>query len=535
MTSLTPKQAHIHSMLKNNLFFYAKNVLKIRDKDGMLSPLIFNKVQLYIDNLLNHDIKTKGMVRSLILKGRKQGCSTYTGGRYYHKATTQEGRNVFILSHDAKTTDTLFTMVKRFYENCPTPLQPVTNTKNKNQLVFGELDSSYTVGTAGNPNIGRGGTPLLFHGSEVGFWEKTEEIRSGILNSVPRSLRTEIILESTANGQTGMFYDMCMQALRNESEYRLIFIPWFWQEEYFANIPSTLDFHLTSEEDELKYLYKVTNEQLYWRRLKKAELGSDKLFKQEYPFNIMEAFQASGVSLIELEDILHCRKNQFKDDDEPLILGVDPAIKNDRCVIAYRRGRRIEKYTVFEKGIDPMSLVGILAKTIKEQGVDACFIDTGLGYGTISRLHELGFKDVVIGVNFGSSATNDKMYANKRAEMLDTLAQKITERSLDLPDDDILQADLRMVPMFKFTGSGKRLFPSKDTIRLNNNGRSHDITDAVALTYAFPVRNKKLIGLQYYGNTDMVADNRRPLKTLNRVRNMGNKTKTIVTYLGGHY
>ena len=495
MDSLTQAQQITHNQLRFDFPFYSRNVLKIRDKKGALVSFIFNQAQNYLHQKLQYQILTRGFVRALILKGRKQGCSTYVGGRFYHKATTQEGRQVFILSHDSKTTGILFSMVDRYYQNTPNPLKPPTETKNKNQMVFTGLDSSYTVGTAGNENIGRGGTPLLFHGSEAAFWKNTEEIRSGIINSVPREVGTEIILESTAYGQQGMFYEMSMEALNGEGDYELIFIPWTWQPEYSASIPPDYDFLLSEEEMEIKYKHAVTNEQLYWRRLKIVELGSKKLFKQEYPFTIMEAFQSSGEALMELADIEICRKNNFSTDPnyEPLILGLDvagPGEKANRTVLAYRRGRHIQKYKVYQ-GIDPVEqLPGIVAREIELSGADACFVDMGYGFGTVSRLKSLGYQDIVTGVNFGGSAIEKDIFANKRAEMLCTLASHIESKNLDIPDDDEFQMDLRMIPQFTFTSARKRIFPSKEEIKKLNGGKSCDIVDAVALTYAFPVRGR---------------------------------------------
>ena len=54
-----------------------------------------------------------GRVRVPILKARQQGCSTYIGARFYHRATHRRGQQVFILTHEQSATDNLFDMANR--------------------------------------------------------------------------------------------------------------------------------------------------------------------------------------------------------------------------------------------------------------------------------------------------------------------------------------------------------------------------------------------------------------------------------------
>ena len=68
--------------------------------------------------------------------------------------------------------------------------------------------------------------------------------------------------------------------------------------DYYAN--------LMTEEKDYKEKYDLTDEQLYWRRLKIVEGGVDK-FRQEYPANSEEAFLVSGASVFDSEKI-----NSFK-------------------------------------------------------------------------------------------------------------------------------------------------------------------------------------------------------------------------------
>jgi len=93
-------------------------------------------------------------------------------------------------------------------------------------------------------------------------------------------------------------------AAAGESDYIAIFIPWFKTIEYKREVPE--GFELTFEEKDYYKKYDLTDEQLYWRRLKIVEGGVDK-FRQEYPANSEEAFLVSGASVFDSEKI-----NSFK-------------------------------------------------------------------------------------------------------------------------------------------------------------------------------------------------------------------------------
>ncbi len=194
-------------------------------------------------------------------------------------------------THEADATANLFDMVQRYHEHQPIFTQRALKNKSSKLLEFFH-DSGYRVGTAGNKGAGRSSTAQLFHGSEVAFWPNADEHLAGVLQAVPNEKDTEVILESTANGVGGVFYDYVMDAAAGRGDFELVFIPWFWQEEYQAAAPAGF----TPDDDErfLKQTYHLSDEQLQWRRQKIYELKSEDKFKQEYPCNVEEAFLFSG-------------------------------------------------------------------------------------------------------------------------------------------------------------------------------------------------------------------------------------------------
>lgn len=498
-----PALVALHNRLQNDLAYYCKRTLKIKPKVGALTPFVFNTAQTYLHDRVEAQKKRLKKVRVLIVKGRQQGCSTYVSARFYHHATRNDGQSVFILSHESETTEKLFNIVDRFHENAPDVAKPHAETHNRRRLEFAQIGSDYSVGTAGNEDVGRGGTLQLFHGSEVAFWANTDQIQTGILQSVPDLPDTEIFLESTANGMSNLFYDLVCEAEQKQNDFEVVFIPWYWQTEYRRDTPANGDWTLSDEEEEYRTLYSkdpykkipLDKEQIYWRRAKISEFKSLWKFQQEYPAYLQEAFQTSGESLILPSAVIRARKSALEDTTSALIIGLDPGRTRDRSVFVWRRGKRITKYEVhkFEKEDRDnvqMVLAGRAAQIIQMDDPDAFNIDVGEGNGVVDRLREMGYSQVVHGVHFGESPL-DEIYLNKRAEMFCLMRDWFhgDDGEVRCPDDDVFQRDICAMPKDKLTSSQKIQLVSSEVIR-SKVKMSLDIASAAALTFAYPIRRK---------------------------------------------
>lgn len=479
----------VRSRLKEDFPFYAKSCLKIRTKEGRVLPFKLNQAQLYIHSQLEKQLKETGKVRAIILKGRQQGCSTLIEGRFYWIVTHSKGVRAFILTHDKDATNNLFEMAQRYHINCPEIVKPIAGTDNSKELEFSELDSGYKVGTAGNKAVGRSSTIQLFHGSEVAFWPNADEHAKGIMQALPNTPGTEAILESTANGIGNYFHQQWQMAETHESEYIPIFVPWFWQDEYQETIKDGLD--ITHYEMELRAAYKLTNEQLLWRRKKIVELSSsgidgEKAFMQEYPCAPAEAFQTTGDdSFIPPSLVMNARKSDYNKPSGLKYLGVDPArFGNDRTSIIRRHGRIAYGLESYSK-LDTMKVVGIVHKIIKEDKPDKVLIDVGgLGAGVVDRLKELGYSQTVIGINSGQSPLDGERYLNKKAEMWAEMKLWLQEEPCSVPDSDSLHADL-CSPSYYFDSKTRLIIEKKEDIK-KRGIRSPDEADALALTFSFP-------------------------------------------------
>ncbi len=232
------------------------------------------------------------------------GVSSYTTARVFWKAYFNAFHKSVVMAHDIPTSDALFNMSKSVIANMSDEFRPEYRRSNAKEIIFEHNDSGYRLYTAGSPEAGRGTTPTIAHLSEVAFWIHASKILAGLFQGIPEAPGTEIIIESTANGIGNPFHQLWLDAVAGRNDYLPIFVPWFLMQEYQRKAPPS--FSLTQEEKELQLKFgkeKMSNDRLYWRRLKIAESGEDK-FRQEYPSTPTEAFISSGTNVFSLEKLV---------------------------------------------------------------------------------------------------------------------------------------------------------------------------------------------------------------------------------------
>ncbi len=294
--------------LRDDFAYYAPQMLKIRTKQGRLSDFKLNTMQQKIDSTIE-SLRAEGKpVRIMILKYRQGGASTYTEGRIFHATSLGKLTNSLIVAHEETASTNLFNMSKMFFDELPTSMQPMRKTSNAKEIVFENptadprekqsnpgLRSRIKISTANNTDAGRSATIHNLHASEVAFWSNAEMTMLSLLQAVPNTPNTMVIMESTANGIGGYFYEQWERAKRGDSDFVALFFAWFQEPDYEMDVPIGLV--LTADEQQLLDLYpEVTLRKLAWRRWCIANNcgGDGELFKQEYPSNDIEAFLTSG-------------------------------------------------------------------------------------------------------------------------------------------------------------------------------------------------------------------------------------------------
>lgn len=299
---------------------YIENCLKIKTKSGTVVPFRLNDAQRKLYTVAKRQQDAGKPVRLIILKARQLGFSTLTEGLIFHACATRKNVNALIVAHREDATANLFRMSKLFYDELPAPVKPMLRASNAQELVFENpsklrserearpgLRSRIRCATAGGRGIGRSDTLQCVHLSEYAFWPDGADGKAstlaGILQAVPSLPGTMVVIESTANGFED-FKERWDAAVAGENDFEPVFFAWFENPDY--SMPVVPGTEWTPEERELRDAYRLTDEQLQWRRWCIANNcgGSLDMFRQEYPASPGEAFLHSGTGVFDNEQIV---------------------------------------------------------------------------------------------------------------------------------------------------------------------------------------------------------------------------------------
>lgn len=264
------------------------NILRIDNKDGIVVPFRFNRLQEYFN-------RNKAS-RNIILKYRQGGCSSAILADMFMDCITIPYMSCAVVSHETRATQRLLDRVQSYYDTMDDP-RPELSADSRSEKVFGEMHSSIYIGTAGSRAFGRGDTIRKVLCSELAFYEDGERIINGLEDSVP--LTGELTIECTPNGEENVFYDKWVKAREGRSGYKPFFFPWWWDDGY--RIPRNSQYCVPNDRGELTYTEEegqlveregLSEDQIRWRRWKIGEKGG--LFWQEFPEDEISCFITVG-------------------------------------------------------------------------------------------------------------------------------------------------------------------------------------------------------------------------------------------------
>ena len=267
------------------------NLYWIVDKDGRPIPFVPNAEQTDFFNGLH--------TRNAVLKARQKGFSTLMQIIGLDQCLFNDNFTSNTIADTLPNAGKLFRKAAFAYQRLPDAIKAARPLKSQttSEMVFAN-GSSFSVGTSA-----RGGTVQFLHISEMGkiakkYPEKAREIVTGAFEAVP--LNGVIVVESTAEGNGGEFFDICDEALKQREsrsmltglDFKLHFYPWFDSAEYRINAVGVL----VSETDR-KYFREIEavtgktldHEQRAWYIKKRVSLKRD--MKREYPATIKESFE----------------------------------------------------------------------------------------------------------------------------------------------------------------------------------------------------------------------------------------------------
>jgi hypothetical protein len=282
--------------------------------DDLVQPFIPNRAQRRFIRRLWH--------RNIILKARQLGFTTLIAILWLDHALFNGNQRCGMIAQDRETAEAIFRDKVVFaYDHLPEELRerfPLARASTK-ELLFGHNNSSIRVATSV-----RGGTIHRLHVSEFGkicakFPAKANEVVTGSIQAVP--LSGVLVIESTAEGTEGEFYDMCQRAQAlvaaalklTPSQYRFHFYAW-WQDPAYSMDPAGVaisnEQHDYFDQIEQACECKIDLGQRAWyvEKLRNDFSGKEEKMWQEYPSTPEEAFQQSTAGHYYAKDLVLLRK-----------------------------------------------------------------------------------------------------------------------------------------------------------------------------------------------------------------------------------
>lgn len=218
-------------------------------------------------------------------------------------------------SENLEMVQELYRRDKRLFENMPWFLRPAIKYDTKDEQLEFDGVNTVTLYHQGNQKggLGTGKTISVAHLTECALWDRsaanhydnTRKILDDLYPAIPRSLNTLYIMESTAMGIGGFWYDQVELIRNGDSRFKLFFAPWYATTKYSENPPfgwepNDYTVHVADTVRDTSYEYightmELTRAQMYWYERTMAEhTGRLFTFFSNYPNTIEESFQNSG-------------------------------------------------------------------------------------------------------------------------------------------------------------------------------------------------------------------------------------------------
>ena len=294
---LTPEQAKATVL---NRWWRLNHLYWIKDKWGRKVRFQPNAVQASLDDTLHY--------LNIVLKSRQHGVTTWACIRALDMILFRQNCSVGIVAHTAFDAAKFFRQKVLFaYDNLPPSIKrarPAIRRDMRDGILELNNGSSIEVSVSH-----RGGTLQFLHVSEYGpmcamYPQRAEEVASGALNTI--AIGNIAVIESTAYGATGDFYERCKRAQEldrmvragtgklTELDWKFHFFGWFddplstmdpedvpvseGMAEYFDGLEEELDIALTAG-------------QRAWYVKKALDQGDH--MSREFPSTPKEAFESS--------------------------------------------------------------------------------------------------------------------------------------------------------------------------------------------------------------------------------------------------
>lgn len=292
-------EAEIQRVLSNP-YLRLNTLYKIKDKHGNKVPFRLNWAQLNLYSNMHY--------YNVILKARQLGFTTFAMIYFLDQCLFNPNHSAGVIAHQREAAEDLFRNKIRFaYDELPAWVKERVPAKSDSARVMEFANgSSIAVGTSLRSGSFQKLLISEYGKTSVREPEKAREIKTGALNTV--HIGQQIFIESTAEGQSGEFYDICQRAMGNTGELspmdpKFFFFPWYKEPGYSIDADVSID-------DKMDKYFKslpveLTPGQKAWYVKKSLEQGD--LMKREFPSTPAESFQGSMEGSIFYNEMMKAR------------------------------------------------------------------------------------------------------------------------------------------------------------------------------------------------------------------------------------
>lgn len=304
-------EAQVFQKLKANLSdrnWRLNNLYFIKNKNGQKVLMRYNWAQKTFYSSMWYF--------NVILKARQLGFSTFICIYFLDSCLFNDNHRCGIIDSGIDDAKKKLKMIKFAYENLPPEFKGIIYpemTTNAAELIEFANGSGISVGTSH-----RGDTLQKLLISEYGKVsaatpEKAREIKTGALNAV--GIGQQIFVESTAEGKSGEFYDLCQSAINlknsgkelSKLEPKFHFYSWFDNPEYRLSDKEAANIVISKEVEAYLSEFNLTHNQKAWYAVKEKIMGDD--MRREYPSTPSEAFEGSMEGAYYAKEMAELRKN----------------------------------------------------------------------------------------------------------------------------------------------------------------------------------------------------------------------------------
>lgn len=334
--------------------------IKIQDKtSGGFIRFRLNYPQLIVLRQCEAMRKENIPIDIILLKARQWGGSTFcifyqTWIAFHH----DEYHSFIVAAHVGSASETILQMLKDAVSTYPAwdlglpdstelVLAPRGRTANayvlKNQFHVKVLETVIYIGSAEKPETLRSSNIHGAHYSEVAFWPDTpqkrpEKLVATISGGITKRALDMQVQESTAQNSDDYFHDVWVAAQSGETNYRPIFVPWFYiphdtipfkSEDERRTFVEWLWDHRDDENTNGKWrdagkhywwlwTLGATLEGINWYRIKRLDFTSYMQMANEAPSTATEAFMSAGLKVFDFYQVeakrSRCREPMMRGD-----------------------------------------------------------------------------------------------------------------------------------------------------------------------------------------------------------------------------